>query len=343
MNFSKQRGLSLVELLVAITIGLFLLGGVISIFLSSKVTYFANEKTARLQENGRVALDLLAHDIRAAGYMGCAKGGFSSTLNSPTSLMWNYATPLQGFESTGTNTWSPAYVAGTLSPAPVSGSDIIVVRTTRRDSRVLRLEAGLATATAAPAVLNDTSIAAGQVMIISNCLASTVFQVTNYTPGTPNGSIEHVVGGSSPGNVSADLGYKFDVGARVAPLQTLIYYIANNPATNEPSLYRQTGTTQPADLMIDGVESMQIAYAVDTGIDRVADEYRPASTITNWDRVLSVSISLLMRSAEDGNARDTKTYQILSTALGGQLVDPVDDRRMRMVFPATIALRNRAL
>ena len=46
--------------MVSITIGLILLAGVLSIFLSSKVTYFANEKTARLQENGRVALDLIS-------------------------------------------------------------------------------------------------------------------------------------------------------------------------------------------------------------------------------------------------------------------------------------------
>jgi type IV pilus assembly protein PilW len=60
MNFSKQRGVSLVELMVSITIGLILMAGVLSIFMSSKVTYFANEKTARLQENGRVALDLIS-------------------------------------------------------------------------------------------------------------------------------------------------------------------------------------------------------------------------------------------------------------------------------------------
>jgi type IV pilus assembly protein PilW len=129
----------------------------------------------------------------------------------------------------------------------------------------------------------------------------------------------------------------------VAALQTVIYYIANEPVTNEPSLYRQTGSTQPADLLIEGVEAMQIAYAEDTGSDRIADVYRSASTVANWDKVISVSLSLLVRSAAEGGALDTKTYQLLPAAIGGQLVDPVDDARMRMVFPTTIALRNRAL
>ena len=121
MNAIKQRGVSMVELMVSITIGLILLAGVMSIFFSSKVTYFANEKTARLQENGRVALDLVLHDMRASGYMGCARSvPFTSMLNTPNSMLWNYAIPLQGYESDGLGTWSPAIAAGTLSPAPVA-------------------------------------------------------------------------------------------------------------------------------------------------------------------------------------------------------------------------------
>ena len=82
MYFSKQSGVSLVELMVSITIGLILMAGVLSIFMSSKVTYLANEKTARLQENGRVALDLIQHDVRSAGFMGCARSvPFTSTLS----------------------------------------------------------------------------------------------------------------------------------------------------------------------------------------------------------------------------------------------------------------------
>jgi len=111
MKLNKQRGVSLVELMVSITIGLILIAGVLSIFMSSKVTYFANEKTARLQENGRVALDLLMHDVRSAGYMGCARAvPFTSTLNAPTSLLWNYEIPLQGFESDGAGAWAPVLV-----------------------------------------------------------------------------------------------------------------------------------------------------------------------------------------------------------------------------------------
>ena len=343
MNFSKQRGVSLIELMVSITIGLILMAGVLSIFLSSKVTYFANEKTARLQENGRVALDLVTHDVRSAGYMGCARAvPFTSTLNSSTSLLWNYAIPLQGFEASGTGTWSPALAAGTLNPAPINDSDVLVVRALDRDGISRRVQADLTGATASPVVLSPTAVPVGTIMLITDCQAASVFEATGFTAGTP-ATILHAVGGPTPGNQTTDLGWLYRTGARIAPMQTFIYYVANDPVTGEPSLYRQTGATQPADLLIEGVQALQISYAEDTNGDRIADVHRPTNTVASWDDVLSVSLAMLIRSAEQGTEVDAKTYQLLPTAVGGKLINPVDDRRMRMVFTTTIALRNRAL
>jgi type IV pilus assembly protein PilW len=169
-----------------------------------------------------------------------------------------------------------------------------------------------------------------------------VFQVTGYAPGTP-ATISHGVGGSNPGNVSNDLGRLYREGSRLAPLQTFIYYVANDPVTGEPSLYRQTGATQPADLLIEGVQALQVSYAEDTNNDRIADVHRAANTVVRWDRVMSVSISMLIRSQEQGTEIDAKTYQLLPAAVGGRLLGPFNDRRMRMVFTTSIALRNRAL
>lgn len=349
MNFSKQRGLSLVELMVSITIGLILLAGVLSIFLSSKVTYFANEKTARLQENGRVALDLIQHDVRASGFMGCARVmEFTSTLNNPNSMLWNYEVPLQGFESSGSGAWTPTLGAGTLSPAPINDSDVLVTRSIQRDGIARPLALTNAGLTGNPRVTSAVDVPIGTIMLITNCRAASVFQVTGYAPGTP-ATISHGVGGSNPGNATADLGWLYatatpnSAGSRVAPLETSIYYVANDPVSGEPSLYRQTGATQPADLLIEGVQALQVSYAEDTDADRIADVHRSAAVVGNWDNVMSVSIALLIRSEETGGETDSKTYQLLPVTAGGKLLGPFDDRRMRMVFNTTIALRNRAL
>ena len=68
----SQRGLTLVEVMVAITISLILLAGVMQIFISSRQTYRVQDGQARMQENGRFAVQFLTNDIRMAGHTGCA-------------------------------------------------------------------------------------------------------------------------------------------------------------------------------------------------------------------------------------------------------------------------------
>ncbi|MEI6069003.1 MAG: PilW family protein [Methylococcaceae bacterium] len=75
----NQVGLSLIEIMIALLIGAFLLGGVLQIFIGSKQTYRMQENLSRLQENGRFALDFLANDIRMAGYWGCLSTSSTNT------------------------------------------------------------------------------------------------------------------------------------------------------------------------------------------------------------------------------------------------------------------------
>ena len=79
---SKQHGLSIVELLVAIVISMLLLTGVIQVFFSSKQTYASNEAASRLQENGRFALEFIAQSARHAGYVEAA----NSTTSPPNAI-----------------------------------------------------------------------------------------------------------------------------------------------------------------------------------------------------------------------------------------------------------------
>lgn len=64
----QQTGLSIVELMVSLVLGLLLMTGVIQVFLSSRQTYATNEAIARQQENGRFALEFIARSARMAGY-----------------------------------------------------------------------------------------------------------------------------------------------------------------------------------------------------------------------------------------------------------------------------------
>ena len=75
LHKTNAKGFTLVEILIAMMIGLFLLAGVLQIFINSKQSYRMQEALARLQESGRFALDFLDRDIRMAGYRGCASPG----------------------------------------------------------------------------------------------------------------------------------------------------------------------------------------------------------------------------------------------------------------------------
>jgi type IV pilus assembly protein PilW len=70
-NKPYQTGMTLIEIMIALLIGAFLIGGVLQIFIGSQQTYKMQEGLSRLQENGRFALEFLTNDIRMAGYWGC--------------------------------------------------------------------------------------------------------------------------------------------------------------------------------------------------------------------------------------------------------------------------------
>ena len=59
---ARQLGLSLVELMVALVLGLLVVGAAIGVFLSNRQTYTATESLGRVQENARVAFELMARD-----------------------------------------------------------------------------------------------------------------------------------------------------------------------------------------------------------------------------------------------------------------------------------------
>jgi type IV pilus assembly protein PilW len=337
----RQTGLSLVELMVSMALAVLLLAGVLSIFQSSKVTYLTNEKTARIQENGRLALELIVHDLRSAGYGGCARESlFTTTLNNSTDVLWNYAQPVQGFESLGDGDYAPALTLA-LDPAPVLDSDVVVVRMPVRDRPAMTVRTDLASVTDNPQILAGSGpIAAGQIMLITDCQASSVFQASGWAAGAPNGSVLHAAGGTDPGNATADLGFQYQAGARLVPLETVIYWVGDNGTG--PALWRQIGDTA-AEMLVEGVQALQAAYGEDMDGNRIVDDYFAADEIDDWNDIIGVNLALLVRSEEIGPDLDTSTYDLLEGAIGGMTLGPFDDRRQRMLFTTTAALRNRAL
>ncbi|MEH6473793.1 MAG: prepilin-type N-terminal cleavage/methylation domain-containing protein, partial [Halopseudomonas sp.] len=70
-TMNKQRGLSLIELMIAMVISSFLMLGVFEVFIGSSGTDRISHAFARVQENGRLAIDILTRNLRMTGYQGC--------------------------------------------------------------------------------------------------------------------------------------------------------------------------------------------------------------------------------------------------------------------------------
>jgi type IV pilus assembly protein PilW len=70
-NTSRQKGLTLIEIMIALLLGAFLIGGVMQIFVNARQTYRMQQVLSRLQENGRFAMDFMGASIRSADYVLC--------------------------------------------------------------------------------------------------------------------------------------------------------------------------------------------------------------------------------------------------------------------------------
>lgn len=91
-----QRGLTLVEILVALTISAFLIAGVIQLFVGSKQTYRGHDALSRIQENGRFAIDTMARDIRMAGYAPFNTVTLGPPVVTPTQVRVRWSDPGTG-------------------------------------------------------------------------------------------------------------------------------------------------------------------------------------------------------------------------------------------------------
>ena len=107
----KSKGLTLMELMIAMVIGLMLLGGALSMFINNKRIYKQVNEVGRLQENARFALEMLTRDIRMAGFYGCHHNVTAVTndlVGAGTSgYLLDETYGIEGIEG-GATAWSPS-------------------------------------------------------------------------------------------------------------------------------------------------------------------------------------------------------------------------------------------
>lgn len=335
---TKQQGYSLVELMVAITIGLFLLGGIGAVFVSSKQTYRMQDSLWQLQDSSRFAMEFLIKDLRMAGFRGCNSNAIIpvNTLNNSTDFNYNFMVGVQGFEAAGSG-WLPALPTdiSSANPSPSAGGDVITIRRAQEpgigvtapfmnsNSAALHVDAG-------------NNLSQLDIILVTDCTAAAILQISGANPDT-SGTIAHNTGVGIPGNSSSDLGKIFRDDAEVMKLVTVSYFIAPSVyVASNRSLWRKVGGAAPEELA-EGVENMQILYGEDTDNDRSVNRYVTADSVTDMNQIMSFKLSFLMVTLEDNIASKPLPY-----TFNGATVTPAD-RKLRRVFSTVVNLRNRTM
>ena len=333
-----RRGFSLVELMVGLSIGLFLVAVMGAVYLGSRNTFVVQEAGSRMQENGRFAIDTISTDLRMSGFRGCqGTDPLDNTLNSPTALLYNFAEPIWGAHHTGV-AWSPALAAPADTLSALAQGDVLVVR--RPVGLGWSLIGEMANASAPLVIGATTNITQGDLLVLADCAGGAVLQATNSAPGT-GGSIAHVTAaaGVVPGVARNALTRIYANDARVWRMQTLIYFIANSVRRpGQTALWVFTspvydGGAQRAEL-VTGVERLAVTYGVDSDGDFSADQFRSADQVSNWAQVVSARVELLQVADSDSRATTTQPFKF-----GGETITPTD-QKLRSVMSTLVSLRN---
>lgn len=316
----KQRGMTLIELMIALLIGAILLIGAVSVYSSSRATYRLNESLARLQENARFALNQMEPDLRLASYWGLTNRATNierrrgqpdqlGTIGSDCSERWyiDVNRPVEG--ANGSNApYAGCIAGGNYQP----GSDILVIRHASADP--------------------VTVLAADRLHLQSDRTRGALFVGDLIPPGfaPPPASVTHTMIANA-------------------------YYVSPISPTlgNVPSLRRQTLGSGPSirdEEVIPGVEDLQVQYGIDLdaegtagydAVDRYVNADNPLldPTAPGFDpdtRIIAVRLWLRLRteSIEQGHT-DTSAYQYAD-----QVIAAPNDGFRRIVVSKTIQLRN---
>jgi type IV pilus assembly protein PilW len=309
-----QAGFSLIELMVALLLGLLLMSGIIAVYLESKRGFVQDEAISRVQENGRYALRLLSREIAMAGFFGGVteldKITSPGVTDCPTWLLnpdevievYDYA------DSSATSAFGSCLTGATIT----GGTDILAVR--RASDAPLIQEGEWET--------GFSSLTGGR------------YYLHNNASGLGDSSV--AIAADIDTSALTAVGSTSDLWA----YQGRIYYIGTESG-GVPSLCVRSVETPTQTCLVNGVESLQLELGVDTDGDGIPDEFisdevADVAGAVDADTVLSMRVHLLVRSLEPVRnfAAESRTWNLGSETL------TTNDQFYRRVFTTTVPRNN---
>jgi len=309
-----QQGFTLVELMIAVTIGLVIMAAISMIFADSRSTYRLTEGLNRTQENGRFALFFVTEDIRKAKMMGCAPTTVNNHLNGPADY-YVAGQNVVGHTYTGSGNsltdWTPnlpaVFAAGDVEP----NTDVIAI-TRASDGGISITPPYMTTLAGALHIEPGSDLDQGDIIMVTDCITADLFQITAPSDPGANGTIVHNTGGSvTPGNATQPLSKTYGAHSMIISLNTKYYYIGTG-ASGTPALFvlGGAGVLTDAELVSDIVD-LDAMYGQDTDADGSVDSYDYADSVADWAQVSTVLVSVVARTTEKVSATHdyrTQTY-----------------------------------
>ena len=328
---SLQRGLSLIELMISITIGLLILAALSSLLVNQSKTRTELDKSNRMIDNGRYALEVLSDNLSLAGYYGefqpsSGVPAIPATLPDPCS---NVAADISAALQLAVQGYQAATKDSQIAGPPCgftyttgselslkTGSDILVIRRA---------------STATPIVQGD-ALAGTHYIQASLCQLDVVPYIVSTTPA------DFTLRRCPPsGTTLADL----------RNFMVQVYFVSPNNTSSDsiPTLKRReldpTSHNFVTTPLVEGIEYMQIDYGLDADNDGTPDSYDAAPTVAQWPTVVAVKMNILARNTESTLSHtDTKTYTLGAGASG--TFGPFNDHYKRHVYARVIRLINPA-
>jgi type IV pilus assembly protein PilW len=338
----RAAGLSLIELMISIALGLMILTAVITVFVNTSAARNEVERTSRQIENGRYAVELLSDDLRVAGFYGemgvttlPAVGALADPEHDPCSTNAGHWGKAMNFHVLGFDNGAgvPACVPASLK----AGTDVVVVR------RVKTCAAGVAGCEAVAATKPYL-----QVSLCDTEMAVNPFVVALGSGGFP-------------------LRIR-DCATRAAQRQYLvnIYFISTDngagqsiPTLKVMKLMEPSGGGMVETALVEGIEEFNVEYGIDTDGDGTVDAYttdpaaftgNPAGSCgtctpeSNWRNVLTVQFHILARNLDKSPGyTDDKTYGLgRNAALAPITVGPFSDGYRRHIYTGLVRIANAA-
>lgn len=332
---AKPYGLTIVELLVAMVIGIVLITAALGVSLSNKNTYRINSGLARIQDTSRFTIEIMGQQIRDAGGIACGVGlPVANVITDANDVWWaNWQGGLQGFDDQDDGF---AKKFGTQPGDRVIGTDALITMSgTLNPISIVKKHN---TAQSEIEIATDIDVKSGEVAIICDFSQAAIFQAALNTDASV---IYHTPNKGAPGNCNSNLSFKvpcsnttekqyeYSANALISSLSSTAWYIGINSRGNS-SLFRlvldadsNTPLQEPEEIAAN-VIGMTLSYLTQNASGSPAGDYESAKDISpgDWPNVIAVRLELTLISSADfqgkpledaeGNAIEFRTYNSFS-------------------------------